>query len=217
MATIIKASGPIRPANGSSFNFDDMTVRANSYLDTMRGQATQIIAKAQQDAEAIRRRAEEDGRQAAIRAAEQVIEERVGKQLATLLPAIQQATKQIAQSKDAWLTHWEQRAVHLAVRIAERVIHREIKRDPQITVAFVKEALELCSGSAELLVRMHPDDRTTLGAHVEALARAVARQGTAKVVSDETISPGGCRVETRFGAVDQRIEEQLNRMEEDLT
>jgi flagellar biosynthesis/type III secretory pathway protein FliH len=36
------------------------------------------------------------------------------------------------------------------------------------------------------------------------------------VVADESISPGGCRIETRYGEVDQQIEAQLRRIEEDL-
>jgi flagellar assembly protein FliH len=37
-----------------------------------------------------------------------------------------------------------------------------------------------------------------------------------QIEADETISAGGCRVETRFGEVDQQIESQLRRIEEDL-
>lgn len=217
MPTIIKASGPVRPDDGASFNFDDMTVRANSYLDTMRAQAADILAKATKDADVIRRHAEEEGRQAAIRVAEKVMEEKVGKQLATLLPAIEHAGKQLVLARDAWLTHWERAAVHLAARMAERIIRRELKQDPQITAALVKDALELAAGSADIHVFMHPDDLKLLGSHVEALTREVARQGTAKVSADASISPGGCRVETRFGVIDQRIEEQLKRIEEELT
>lgn len=217
MATIIKAAGPIRPSDGASFNFDDMSVHANTYLDTMRMQAIEIISKAQKEGEAIRKKAEEDGRQAAIRAVEKVMDEKVGKQLATLLPAIKQAAAQITQAKDAWLLHWEKTAVHVATRIAQRIIRREISRDPQITVGLVKEALELAAGSAEVRIHMHPDDVATLGSHVETLTRDVSRRDAAKVVPDVTISLGGCRVETRFGVIDQQIEEQLKRIEEELT
>lgn len=216
MATVIKASGPIRLGDGASFNFDDVTVRANSYLDTMHVQATEILAKAEKDGQAIRRKAEEDGRQAAIRAVEKVMEEKVGKQLATLLPAIKQAADQLVQARQAWMMHWEKSAVHVAVRIAERVIRREIRREPQITAALVKESLELAAGSAEVQVRMHPDDVKALGSHVETLTREVGRQSTTCVVADATISPGGCLVETKFGVIDQRIEEQLKRIEEEL-
>ena len=41
--------------------------------------------------------------------------------------------------------------------------------------------------------------------------------GDAEVVADATIERGGCRVETRFGTIDQQFESQLKRIEEELT
>jgi flagellar biosynthesis/type III secretory pathway protein FliH len=216
MATIIKASGPIRAIDGASFNFDDVTTRANSYLDTMRVQASEILAQARREADAIRKQAEADGKQAAIQAVEKVMEEKVGKQLATLIPAVKQAVEQLAQAKHAWLTHWEGAAVHVAARIAERVVRKEIEREPTITVSLVREALELASGTTELQVRMNPSDVKTLGSNVESLLRELGRQATATVVGDATIAPGGCCVDTKFGVIDQQIESQLRRIEEEL-
>lgn len=217
MATVIKASGPIRPEDGMSFNFDDMSVRAGAYLDTIRIEAGDILAKARKEAEAIRRKAEEEGRQAAIKAVEKVMEEKVGKQLASLLPAIKQATDQLVQARQAWLAHWEKSAVQVATRIASRVIRREIKQDPQITVKLVRETLELAAGSTDVQLRLHPDDLATLGKHVETVIREVGRDGSCRVVADATVNAGGCRVDTRFGLIDQQIESQLQRIEEELT
>ena len=39
----------------------------------------------------------------------------------------------------------------------------------------------------------------------------------AEITADATISRGGCRVETRFGTIDQQFESQLKRIEEELT
>jgi flagellar biosynthesis/type III secretory pathway protein FliH len=36
------------------------------------------------------------------------------------------------------------------------------------------------------------------------------------LVSDATVTAGGCRVETRFGTIDQQFEAQLARVEEEL-
>jgi flagellar assembly protein FliH len=216
MATVIKALGPIRTHNGMSFNFDDLSDRANSHLDQVRSQATDIVARAQQEGEAIRRKAEVDGKQAAVRAVERVMEEKVGKQLATLLPAIQRAATELETSRQAWLAHWEQAAVHLATRIAERIIRREIAQHPQITVHLVREALEMSAGSGEVSVRMNPADLSTLGTHLESLRQEIGGKSKATLIPDEAITPGGCRVETRFGTIDQQIEAQLKRIEEEL-
>jgi flagellar biosynthesis/type III secretory pathway protein FliH len=38
---------------------------------------------------------------------------------------------------------------------------------------------------------------------------------TAKIVADPDISPGGCRVVTDYGVIDQQIESQLARIEQE--
>ncbi len=40
--------------------------------------------------------------------------------------------------------------------------------------------------------------------------------GETQIVADASVSPGGCRVETRFGSIDQTFEAQLARVEEEL-
>jgi len=40
--------------------------------------------------------------------------------------------------------------------------------------------------------------------------------GDTQIIPDAAISRGGCRVETRFGAIDQTFEAQLARIEEEL-
>lgn len=217
MATVIKAIGPIRTSDGMSFNFDDMSDRANSHLDRVRLQASDILSQAQKDSEAVRRKAEADGQQAAIRAVEKLADEKLGKQLATLLPAIRQAATELEKARQAWLAHWERSAVHLATRIAERIIRREIRQDPQITAQLVREALELAAGSDEICLRMNPADIATLGSHLETLRKEISSKANVTIAPDASFDAGGCRVETRFGAVDHRIEAQLLRIEEELT
>jgi flagellar assembly protein FliH len=217
MSTIIKASGPVRTMDGVTFNFDDMAVKANQYLDQVRADAAKILQRAEKEAQAIRTQAEEQGKQAALKAVERILDEKVGKQMATLLPAVRQAVEQLHQAKQAWLTHWEGRAVHVAAMIAERVMRRQLDRQPDITLALVKEALELASGSPELRIHLHPEDHATLGSQVERLSREIAPVGQATVLADPQITRGGCRVDTRFGTIDQQFQAQLARIEAELS
>lgn len=216
MASVIKASGAARAADGVSFNFDDMGVKANQYLEQVRIEAAKIVEQAKKDAVAIRAKAEEDGKQAALRAVEKVLDEKVTKQMATLLPALRQAVEAIARAKQDWLMHWEKTAVHVAAAIASRVVRREIRHEPKITLTLVKEALEMAAGSPELQIRLHPADHAALGEQVKSLAAELTRVADAKVIADAQITSGGCRVETRFGVIDQQIESQLKRIEEEL-
>jgi flagellar biosynthesis/type III secretory pathway protein FliH len=106
--------------------------------------------------------------------------------------------------------------VHLAVAIAGRITRREVTRAPEITVDLVAEALRLAAGSSDVALHLHPQDAAALGAQVQLLIDALRPACPASIVPDPKVSPGGCRVETRFGSIDQQFEVQLERIEREL-
>lgn len=217
MPSIIRASDHGGAIAATAFNYEDLTNQAKRSLDALRAEAikeaARIVAKAQQEAEAIRRQAEQQGRQAAIDAARQLMQQ----ELQTLLPALRQVISEIQHAKQAWLRHWEAAAVHVAAAIAKRVIRRELSQSPQIALTLIREALELAAGNAQLRIRVNPEDYKLLGDDVDVLVHEMSGLAQIEVIADAEISRGGCRVETRFGLIDEQIEEQLRRIEEELT
>lgn len=217
MPTIIKAADHNAAVQRVAFNFDDMAEQAGRYLEKVRAEAARIVAKAEKDAQEVRRRAEADGRRAGQQAVEATVREQLGAQLATLLPALQQAVQDVRHAKQAWLAHWEKSAVHVAAKIAGRLVRRELSGSPEITLALVREALELAAGSSQVRLCLNPADHEALKPQVETLVREFSALGGAEVLADAAISRGGCRVETRFGVIDQQFEAQLERIEQELT
>ena len=213
MSTIIRATEPGHRSPSVAFNFDDMAVQANRYLGKVRVEAAQIVAKARREAGAVRDNAEREGRQAGWQAVEQIVRE----QLATALPALRQVIQDIQHAKQAWLTHWEASAVHVSAAIAQRLIRRELTRQPEITLTLIREALELAAGSSQLRIHLNPTDHKEIGGRAEALIKELSTLTTAELLADPEVTPGGCRVETRFGIIDQQFEAQLKRIEEELT
>ncbi len=221
MSSIIKAaSGQQNPSGstvqGVAFQLDDMAGQAKWYLDSVHRQAERILQQAQQEAQAIRAQAEVEGRQAALAAVGKVLEEKVAAQMATILPALQKSVEAIEHSRAQWLAHWRGAAVHVAAAIASRVMRRQLQTEPTITLDLIAEALELAAGAAEITVHMNPDDHQRIGDQAEKLVEQLARLGPAKFVADAEVTPGGCRVDTRFGRIDQTLEAQLARIEEEL-
>ncbi len=217
MSSVIKSFSAQRLRDGGTFNLEDLTVRANGYLAEVRAQATSLLVKAQREATEIRQRAEHDGRQAALTAAEAQLDERIGKQMGSLLPALTEAVQGIVQARQKWLAHSETTMLKVATSIAARIARRELTRQPEITLTLVREALEMAAGSTQIQVRLNPTDHAALGGQVETLVAELVRVGGAEVIADETISVGGCRVDTRFGGIDQQFEAQLARIEEELS
>lgn len=221
MATIIRKNGTRLSSSESSpqavaFSFADMQGKAEDYLDSVRGEAAKIVQQANRDAEKIRREAEAAGQKAAQEAAEKVLDEKVAQRMATVIPALQDLVKQIDDARGEMQAHWERSALQVVTAIAERVIRRELRSDPQITLDTVAETLRLAAGSSEMTLHLNPVDYSNLGPQVERLANTLCKLSPSQIVADDAISPGGCLVQTRFGEVDQRIEAQLCRIEEDL-
>ncbi|MGE0606124.1 MAG: FliH/SctL family protein [Pirellulales bacterium] len=216
MSTVIKAGQRPAGAGVLAYNLDDVAQQGRQYLDKIQAQGAQILADARQQAAGILRAAVEQGRQAAHDAAHQQIDQKIGNQLQPVLPALREAVSQIEQSRQACVNHWQTQAVHVAAAIAARVIRRELSHDPTISLVLIREALELATGSAQIRLRLNPADHVALAGQVQQLIGELSRLGTAEVVADPAISSGGCRVETRFGVIDQQIEAQLARIEEEL-
>jgi flagellar assembly protein FliH len=216
MATVIRAADHDLGSTGVAFNYEDVTTQARAYLDKVRAEAVKIVAKAQQDAEVIRKQAQQDGWQAAIHAGQQTAQQTVEQQLATVVPALRQAVADIQHAKQTWLAHWEGAGIHVAAAIAQRVIRRELARQPEIPVVLLREALELAAGSSEVRIHLNPGDHKTISEQVQVLLKEFSGMSGAEVLPDAAITPGGCRLETRFGVIDQQIEAQLARIEEEL-
>ncbi|MCI0333739.1 MAG: hypothetical protein L0228_11020 [Planctomycetes bacterium] len=221
MATIIRKDGARqttvgRAAQPVAFSFADMRGQADDYLETVRHEAAKIVQLAHRQAEQIRREAEVAGRKAAEAAVERVLDEKVEKRMTTLIPALEQLVQQINDAKGELQTHWERSALKVSTAIAERIIRRELKHDPQITLEAIAEALRLAAGSAEITLRINPTDYENLGPQIERLAATLCQLSPSHIVADAEISAGGCRVETKFGEIDGQIEAQLRRIEEDL-
>ena len=213
MATVIRAVDRSDVPREMPLNFDDLAVEADQRLVEARAEAARIVAQAHEQAESIRQQAAEAGAQAAVEAVGQMVAE----QLSPAVSALQQAADDLQHAKQAWLSHWESRAVRLSTAIAARIIRGELHRRPEITVTLVREALELAAGSPVVRLHLHPDDHESLGTEVRALIGSMSALGRAEITADATISRGGCRVETRFGTIDQQFESQLKRIEEELT
>jgi flagellar assembly protein FliH len=216
MAAIIKASGALPSAADSAtraFQFDDM---GDAYLGRVRSEAAKIIAEARSEAVRLKAKATEEGKQAAIKAVEASLRSRLDQQLQSALRAVEAAAKAISDARHSWQQHWERHAVHLAAAIAGRLCRRELGRDPEITLQWIREALDLAAGSEQISLRLNPEDHTALGSRIEDVIKQLAAVGAVRVVSDPSITAGGCRIDTAFGSLDQQLATQLDRIAAEL-
>jgi flagellar biosynthesis/type III secretory pathway protein FliH len=211
-----------------AFNFDDIRQRCDDYIAKVRDQAQQLVTDAHAEAETIRAEtyaaAFATGRREGFEQAQreheahvrELAEKKTAEQLRTVMPALQQAAAALAAERDHWLSHWETAAIRLSVAIAEKILHAELARRPELATRIITEALQLAADSPQIRLRLHPDDLQSAGPACEDLLHSLAPQGTTALIPDPSITRGGCVVETQHGTIDARLETQLARLTAEL-
>jgi type III secretion system HrpE/YscL family protein len=197
MSKVIKAGSdaPVRRAIVEAPVFD-ARMEAEQLLQQARGESEKILAEAHHEADRLRQKAAAEGREKGLQAVTELL---VGARAA--------ATKARDQAES------ELRA--LAVRIAEKILGRELKSGDAVNDV-VAQALLHAGEPRDVVVRVNPAD---LEAVERGKPRLIERVRSARAVSfrpDETVGRGGCVVETELGVVDARLSTQLEAIERAL-
>lgn len=167
-----------------------------------------VVSQAESPEVRLKRReseAEERGYQAGIAKAEAEIKGRVDEVVNRLAGVISQLQQHaVLQAEEL-----APQLIALAVEIAEKVIHKALEVDREIVVAIAHDALRKVADTGEqIVIQVNPADFSLIN---ERLGQLKDDSGLKGIIIEpvESISPGGCYIEARTGAVDARIEEQL--------
>src|SRR4029077_16167550 len=115
---------------------------------------------------------------------ERILDEKVAKQMKTLTPALQSAVAQIQEARQDWVGQWEGTAIDMAAAIAARLVRGELPRRPEISLTWVREALELVTGCGEVPIHLNPSDRRALERQASQLAAAMHPTATVRLADD---------------------------------
>lgn len=166
-------------------------------LDAAEQEAEAVIARAHEEAAALRQRAIDEARV-------EVTQE--------MCSALEHARGEY----DRLMANSEEDIIALAIQVAERIIHQKITMDPQTLKHILKGSLEIVRDRRQITVLVHPDDlelmqswRAELLEHVETTALFFA-------ASDE-VERGDCLIDTEAGRVDARLSIQLDNFKRALT
>jgi flagellar assembly protein FliH len=170
-------------------------------------QRDQLIATAQAEADAIRETARAQGyaEGGATARAEALA------QLEPAHTAFLEACATIERHADDAVPAIEQRAVALALALAEKILATALELDPSLVCNVVAGALRRVVSHDRVVLAVNPDD-------VELVQEAVGGDPTdlstvrrIEIVPERRVPRGGCIVRTSEGEIDARIEQQLDR------
>ncbi len=132
--------------------------------------------------------------------------------------ALLEMTKILIDSReirDKTLSETEQDILRLAVKLAEKIIGREIKTDKATVVDIVANALRNAKRQDKLTIRVSQKDYSTVQEKFVELSQS-SRTSYVDIVPDPRVTLGGCIIESEVGTIDARLETQLRVLEKAL-
>jgi flagellum-specific ATP synthase len=97
--------------------------------------------------------------------------------------------------------------VALSMTLADGIIRNEINKNPELSAFILRRALQMVRGQEQIKIKAHPTD----GESVQMLIHTMLPDSSDNVhiIADDHIVKGGCLIETEFGVIDARIDQQL--------
>jgi flagellar assembly protein FliH len=141
---------------------------------------------------------EKDGLEMGIKKNEKVIENISG------------ILKDFVDARGSIVKQYERELLQLIDRIARKVVETTVSINSGTVRETILRALRLAIDSSELTVRVSPDDFDYVKEIKPDFFEKINGLKSITIISDSSISRGGCYVETHFGDIDARLEKQLD-------
>lgn len=225
---VLKAHSSRQPGPAAAFNFEDLRSQALAQITAAQQAAQEMIEQAKKEAFEIRQKtfaeARELGRKEGLtdaaalieKEARQLLDYRFTEHLKSTLPVLNKVAMALQQERDQWLVRWERAAIDLGIAIASKLVRANLTSRPELATGMISEALRLAAGQPQLRVFLHPDDLLRLGDKAPQVVQSLSACASPELIPDETLSPGDCRLETRYGEIDARLDTMLHRIAEEL-
>ncbi len=164
-----------------------------------------VLREAREEAAAKLQEAYAEGHRRGLESAQEEFAASVGQ----CAEALAEASESITQAHDAFLDTLAPQVFELATLVAERVLGREVRSDPELVHSTARRALQRITDRQRLRVRVNPDDLEALRRHEVTLLEEFDGIQEMEIEADEAVLPGGCTVESELMQVDARLETLL--------
>ena len=109
----------------------------------------------------------------------------------------------------------EKDLLRLSVRLAEKIVGREIEKDDKTVIEIISTALQNARQQEKLTVRVNPKDLPIIEKQTKNFSSG-GRIQFIDFVADPRVATNGCLIESEVGTIDARLETQLRVLERAL-
>jgi flagellar assembly protein FliH len=133
-------------------------------------------------------------------------------ELAKHANALAELIEALAREKKEFFARMEDEALNLAFAIAEKILNHRIETDRDAICHVLAGALHKIVDHDGIRIHVHPDDYRHLTAGKVGVFPGLEGVKEAMLVADAAVGRGGAVIESAFGEVDARLDQQLNEL-----
>ena len=157
-----------------------------------------LVSRAQEEAESIKKSAFEEGYRKGLEKSEKDIEEFRSK-IHEFMGATKEVFEYIAPDM-----------LEMSVDIAKRIVKREVEVDPQVLLDIIVDVLKTASkNEPKINIRVNPQAVTFIKDTLPNMSYAYGIDAKINIISDPSIDEGGCVFQTNNGIVDASVDTQI--------
>ncbi|MFM8573138.1 MAG: FliH/SctL family protein [Pirellula sp.] len=189
-------------------------------LDSVMAQARAILEQCQRDCqqlrETTRKEAVQEGRAVIDQLAQQQADALVAQQMTNIAERVDSICRALQDATQQWLREWQHETVSLAVKIAEKLLVRQIESDPTILLQWIEEMVRLVQNHRHLTIRLSSSDAMKLSDALPALIERLSPGIEFQIVDDPSLEDCSVVVQTPETTLDRSLKTQLERLEQEL-
>ncbi len=222
MSTVIKAGEAVRIVKRlSTVDLADHLAEARAVVAEARQRASQIISDAEAQAARMLDESRESGHEegyqqgynAGTRAGHQAAYEESIKRFETeqgdVVTSMERAIAEIDAVKEDLKIAAEKDLLDFAVMLAKKLTFAIGRLHPESVVGNLKRALRLVESNTDLTIHVHPDQISSIETFVGSVLKRAGASRVLNIVPDESITPGGCKVDGDRASVDATLDTQV--------
>lgn len=157
-----------------------------------------LVSRAQEDAENIKKSAFEEGYRAGIEKSQADLE-KFRNELANFMSARKDVFEYIAPD-----------ILEISVDIAKKIIKKEVESDPQVLINTIIDVLKSVSKSEpKIVIRVRPQAVQFIKDTIPNITYQYGIDSKINIVADPSVEEGGCIFQTNNGIVDASIDTQV--------
>lgn len=231
MGTVIKFGDAVGVLERvTTVTLADHMAEARAALERARAEAKQILDAARTEAMRLRQDAERKGfesgsargyetglasgetagREQGRQSAREEALQRYNEQCAHLVADFQRLVAEFSARKEELLQSTERSLLDFAVRLASKLTFAIGTLHRDAAVANVERAVQLVGATTDLTIHVHPDDLASIESFAKDSLERIADSRALKITADDSIAPGGCKLQTDAAEIDATLETQVN-------